>query len=261
MIVFFIEESNQYKLLKSVEIIEDKILIHKKIEKINKKLMNKVKKILDNNNCKKVILSKELKQNKSFVNALYSNNVSIVNGRNLFEKLIEKIINKTCMENKLQIKECQISIIANYLDNNIAKVIENYSKKFKMLSIVSNNINSFKQIKEKLYNEDGIIITVTNNKRKALLKSDIIVNYDFPEELINKYVIKDDAIILNIEEPIYIHKKRFSGKIINDFDISLIPNTDIAIELEQNKYKQFDIKELAEIYIMNYPKEINSIIV
>ena len=261
MVVFFIEESSKIKMLKSIEICNDRVIIHKDINKIDKKMMNRINKILDNNTCKKVIVSKRLKDNKDFTNALYSNNINIANGKILLKKLIENIIDKICKENELKPKECQISFTINYLDRYIMQSIVNLSKEFKLLNIVSNNINSFKQLKEKIYNDEGIIITVTNNRRKALLKSDLIINYDFPEEIINKYIIKDDAIIINTEESINIHKKRFSGKILNNFDISLMQNSDIAIELEKEQYKKFYLKDLAEIYIMKYPEEINSIIV
>ena len=261
MVVFFIEESSKIKMFKSIEIQNDRMIIHKDINKINRKFMNKVNKILDINNCKIVIVSKKLKDNKTFTNALYSNNINFVNGKILLKKLIEKIIDKICIENELKPKECQISFTINYLDIHIMQAIVNLSKSFKVLNIVSNNINSFKQLKEKIYNDEGIIITVTNNRRKALLKSDLIINYDFPEERINKYTIKDNAIIINTEESINIYKKRFLGKILNNFDISLIQNSNIAIELEKKQYKKFDLKDLAEIYIMKYPEEINNIIV
>ena len=67
--------------------------------------------------------------------------------------------------------------------------------------------------------EDGIIITITNNKKKSLMKSQIVLNIDFPKELINKYNIKDDAVIVNVKPKVKIHKKRFNGLNINDYEI------------------------------------------
>ena len=261
MIVFFIEESNKNKILKQIETYEDRIIINKNVEKLNKNMMNKINKILDNNSCTEVILSKKLKSNKILKNSLYSNDINIVNGKNLYKKMLEKIIESICIKNKLNSEECQISIMVNYKDRNVVKIIGNLSKKFKMLSIVSNNMDLFKHIKEDVYNDDGIIITVTNNKRKALLKPDVIINYDFPEEVINKYAICDNAIIINTEEPINIYKKRFTGKIINDFEISFVPHSNIALELEKEKYNKFELKDLADVYVMKYPEEVGNIII
>ena len=261
MIVFFIEESNKNKIFKHIEVIKDKIIINKKVEKINKKDMNKINIILNNVKCNKVIISKKLKNNDILKKLLYSNNINIVDGKLLYKILLEKIIKTTCIKNDINPKECQIAFTVNYLDSNITRIIYNLSKTFKSICIVSNNINSFKQLKEKLYNNEGVIITVTNNKRKALLKSSLIINYDFPEELINKYSIYDNSIIINTEEPIHIHKKRFNGKIINDYNIVLKKNSDIEIELKKEIYQKFDIKDLAEVFIMQYPEKICNVIV
>ena len=67
MVVFFIEESDNNRFFKKIEINKDRIIIHTNIEKINKKLMCRINKILDNNNCRKVIVSNKLKQNKMSV--------------------------------------------------------------------------------------------------------------------------------------------------------------------------------------------------
>ena len=99
-----------------------------------------------------------------------------------------------------------------------AKII-NLSKKFKTLNIVTNNINSFKVLKEKLWEENGIIIILTNNRKKALAKANIILNFDFPSDVINEYIIFDESIIINLEECIKIKKKRFCGKVINDYKV------------------------------------------
>ena len=37
----------------------------------------------------------------------------------------------------------------------------------------------------------------------------IILNIDFPQELINKYNVQDEAIIVNIKRKTKINKKRF----------------------------------------------------
>ena len=44
--------------------------------------------------------------------------------------------------------------------------------------------------KDKLEEKENIIITVTNNKKKSLKKSKLIVNFDFEEEELKKYTKK-----------------------------------------------------------------------
>ena len=94
MIVFFIEETEKFKLLKKIEVNQDIIFINSRIDRINNKVMHKIVHILKNSSCSNVIISKQLKNSSNFINSLYSNNINIVNGRKLFEALIEKIIEK-----------------------------------------------------------------------------------------------------------------------------------------------------------------------
>ena len=44
----------------------------------------------------------------------------------------------------------------------------------------------------------GIILNLSNNRNKSLIKAEIIINVDFPEEIINKYNIYNNAIVVNI---------------------------------------------------------------
>ena len=130
-----------------------------------------------------------------------------------------------------------------------------------MVNVVTNKMNYLKKIQTKLYNEQGIIITATNNKKKALFRAKLIINVDCPEELLNKYVIYDNSILINLEEEVKIKKKRFCGKIINDYNISFKENSEIYNDLQNITSEGFDNRDLAEIYIMNKPKEIENIII
>ena len=245
MIVFFIEESGKNNFFKKWETIDDRIILNCNI---NKKIIQKIVKYLHINSCNNVILSKNLKLENDLTNTLYANNINIINGRKLHKQLLEEIIDKICIKNAVNPIDSQISIMVNYLDTEISNLIERLSKKFKSLNIVSKNI----------CDEYGILITITNNKKKSLKKSDIVLNIDFTEELINKYLINDKAILINFCE---INKIKFSGKIINNYNISLKLDTNIFKTLQQERYKKFDLKDLAEIYIIKYPEEIKNIII
>ena len=71
------------------------------------------------------------------------------------------------------------------------------------------------KIEDYLYNELGVILNITNNKSKSLSNANIIINIDFPEEIINKYEINSNAIIVNIFNEIKIRAKKFNGININ----------------------------------------------
>lgn len=258
MQVFLLEENDKKNKIKAlfrkIELKDDKVLIN---YKLNGKIIKELKKL----NIKNIILSKEIKKEKEFINLLYSNNFNIINGRNLFKKIIYILIEEKIKEQNLKMQEKQISIMTNKLDTYSKNLIKSLSEKFKTLNVVTNNISHFVALKEQLWEEEGIVIILTNNKKKALSKSDIIVNIDFPEELVNIYNIYNEAILINLEEEIKIKKKRFTGQIINDYKIRAKEGSKLSEFLNNEEYKKYDAKDLAEVYIANNPEELQNIII
>ena len=120
--------------------------------------------------------------------------------------------------------------------------IKTLARKYKNINIVTNHMEKFKNLEKQLQEDEGIIITITNNRKKSLMKSKIILNIDFPQELINKYNVQDEAIIVNIKRKTKINKKRFNGLIINDYEI------DFRDDKKNNKAlnNKFYLKDLYE---------------
>ncbi len=269
MQVFLIEEAFKPKFWKKcckvIEIKNDKIIFDFDISKIkfNKKaeLSKKIREILDLNLSNKIILSKNLKKDKDFVNLLYSMDIDIIQEKDLFKILLKEIIQMICIKNELKEEETEIGIAINEENTIILNEIQELAKNFKIINIVTNHINRFKSLQKRIFEEQGLMININNNKRKGLINSTIVINVDFPEELMNKYFIKDDATIVNLEENIKIYRKKFIGKIINDYKISLKKGSKIEQELMSSYYKNYDLKDLLVIYLMNDPKEIENIII
>ena len=167
-------------------------ILEKTTDKQKEKIAQRTRTIIEkNSNSKKVILSKKILDDKTYINYLNTYGIEIVDGKWLYE----------------------------ILATDIVEYIKLLSKKYKTINIVTNHIEKFKKLEKKLLNEDGIIITITNNKKKSLLKSQIILNVDFPQELINNYNINENAIIINIHGKIKINKKRFNGLNVNNYEI------------------------------------------
>ena len=75
------------------------------------------------------------------------------------------------------------------IDEVSTENIKLFAKEFKRVNVVTNHIEKLKKIEENIFDEFGIMITITNNKKKSLKNAKIILNRDFPEELINKFNI------------------------------------------------------------------------
>ncbi len=211
------------------------------------KIAQKTVKIINKkSNSKKVILSKEILKEQIYINYLNTYGVEISDGRWLFEVLATDVIKYIIKKKKLENEKIIISVLINDLTNVEYENINILAKKYKTINVVTNHIEKFKKLEDKLLNEDGITITLTNNKKKSLLRSQIILNVDFPNELINKYSINEDAIIINIHGKVKIDKKRFNGLNVNNYEIDFRDDIKENINIV-DKYYLKDIYE-ADLY-------------
>ena len=150
--------------------------------------------------------------------------------------------------------ETEIAITANEITDLLIEMIKILSKQYKKLTIVTNHIEKLRKIEKEIKEKEGILIILSNNKNKSLLKSQVIINMDFNQELINQYKIYEEAIIINAEENIKIEAIRFNGIVINDYEIE-IGRKEFIWRDGIEKYRQRDLIE-AELYVRDTYKNI-----
>lgn len=184
---------------------------NKKIIKIAKRINKK----LYDNNIENVVLSNYLEENEILKQKLYCQNINVLDGRYLFYLLIPEIIEYILKRQKVKLQNGEVTLLINDFTQNNAKIITYIAQNVKRVNIVTNHSNKFKKIEDHLYNELGLILNITNNKSKSLSNANLIINIDFPEEIINKYEINSNAIIVNIFNEIKIRAKKFNGININ----------------------------------------------
>ncbi len=223
------------KMLNKIEVEEYENGKQYTIPKFNKKLLEKLKE----DNIKNIVIAKKDKENVEFLNNIYSNNINILDGRILFKNLIPEIIKFLSNVLKINKNDMEITILVNDCSQINIFYINELIKDVKRTNIVTNNINKFKLFTDRLYNKEGIVIPVMNNKNKSLLNKKIILNIDFTEEQLKKYKINRKAIVINIENNIENFNKTFSG--INIKNYKLISN---------NKESEFEENEIYESYII-----------
>ena len=66
-----------------------------------------------------------------------------------------------------------------------------------------------KKIEKEIYEKHGVLIVISNNQKKSLLRPRIILNLDFNKEVLNRYKINEKAIIINLEGNMKIESKTF----------------------------------------------------
>lgn len=230
--MYYIEETDKLKkmlkLFKVIKTDDDKIILPVQSENLNlkyqQKLAQKTCKILKQTNSNKVVISKKIQNYEYYINYLNSANIEIVSGKWLLKMMVSDILNFILEKKQLKKQELELSVLINEVSDIDIEQIKQFANEYKIINIVTNHIEKFKKIEEQIYNEIGVVITISNNKKKSLAKSQIIVNFDFPKELINKYNIYEQAIIVNTEGNIKIDKKRFNGLVINDIEINNLNN-------------------------------------
>lgn len=248
--MFYIEKNDKpnwlERKLNLIKVQENTIILpinenskEKQIEKIATKTNKKVRKY---STSKKVVLSKNMYKEQKYINYLNTYGLEIQDGKRLFEILLPDITEYIINKKQFERNKCVISMMINDLTDIEFENIKTLARKYKTINIVTNHIEKFKNLEKQLQENEGIIITITNNKKKSLMKSQIILNIDFPKELINKYNIQDEAIIVNVRGNIKINKKRFNGLNINDYEI------DFRDDKKDNKAlsNKFYLKDLYE---------------
>ena len=261
--MYYIQESDKpckiLKFFNSIRLKDNEIILPIQKEELTdkqaEKLATKTYKIIKTSNCKKIVVSKEIKKQDQYLNYLYSQGLDIVDGKWLFQILSNMSLEYICKKNNLLKSEISISILANQVTENVIYFLKKIVKEYKRINIVTNNINLFKNLETQIMEQYGVMIVVTNNKRKSLSKSQLIVNIDFPTELINKYNVYEDSIILNLQDDVKIKSKRFNGICINDYEIVVLNGQDF----DYTKVEKFYCKDLYEcnLYKKQPIEEIN----
>ena len=196
-----------------------------------------------------VVVSKSLKNDEKLINVLNSENLNIINGKYLFEIMFLDAIKYIADKQKRNLNDIKLTILINDFNKNFQDNIMILADKVKEIVIVTNNINKFKKLENKVREKFGIIIRISNNKRKILQDADIIYNIDFPEELINKYKINNNATIININKNAKIYSKNFSGINYNNYEI--ITNYDSKLDFNEIMFNnEFSLKEIYEAKIL-----------
>ncbi len=249
--LYYIQEADKpnfiFKIFNIIQLEEDKIILPIDESKITskkaQKLAQKTKKVIEKTISKKIVMSEKIQKQEEYVNLLHTFGLEIVEGKWLFEVLSCKVLDYVLQERKMKKEETSISILVNDLSENMFFQIKDIAKKYRRVNIITNHREKFKKIEEQILEEDGIMITVGNNKKKGICKSQVILNVDFPSELINQYNIYENAVIVNIRENVKITKKRFNGMAINNYEITFNQKPEDFDYDKNTKYRAYQIYE------------------
>ena len=235
-----------------IPIYKEKVLLKKKYKKINL-IINKLNSEIQKENVEAIVLSSEVKE---LLNQLNNDgidsdfNIPVLNGKFLMKNLLIDIIEKISKQQNQDISFAKAYVLVEKYNKENLDIIYALSAKVKNINIVTSNIRNFRKLEEKLFCNNGLAISVANNRKKGMRRADLVINFDFDSETIKKYNINRDAIIVNCTNSILNLQTGFSGIIINGIKIA----NDVQV-LEYFKIHEllenFDITELYESLIFN----------
>ncbi len=238
------------------------ILPCSKEEKNIIKCAPKLKKLMQRYKIYTIILSDEIRENKEFLeyfqnNRIIEKQIHILNEKEIMPYIIKEIIEYIL---KLQNKDIKFEDLYIILKQDKTKYKENIAflaQFFKTINIVTPNLKTYQKLANKLMEKYGVILTVTNNKKKSLRKAKWIVNFDMTAEEIKKYTIFQKSTIIYVEQDGVYTGNAFEGIHI------LKAGIDISEEIKdyfrrQFLLPQFSVTVLYESILIN-KKSFNAV--
>ncbi len=178
----------------------------------------------------------------------------ILNGRKLMlemnYEIFEYILN---LQNTTMNRQDIFFLIKK--DNSLdLQFLSRFIENCKTVNIVTNDIDRFKKIQERLYEKENILISVSNNKSKSLKKAKYIFNINMEQNDIEKFKKNRDAIIVNFKDNIKCENKSFDGINVNYIQI-YFPD-EYKEQFEQiDKLDEFDKARLYESILVRKIEE------
>lgn len=181
------------------------------------------------------------------------------NGKLIMRKKMMQIFEYIFSINKENINLENVYVLVNEYTKQNIYAISKLVETFKTVNIVTENLRRFRMLENSLFSK-GILITVSNNKRKSLKNAKYIINIDFDKIRILMYNIKSNSIIINLADEDIKLKNNFNGVLVNNFELEVNSNKTCFIN---EFYGNIDVKIFLEMMIkrniknLEYIKEID----
>jgi len=181
------------------------------------------------------------------------------NGKLIMRKKMMQIFEYIFSINKENINLENVYVLVNEYTKQNIYAISKLVETFKTVNIVTENLRRFRMLENSLFSK-GILITVSNNKRKSLKNAKYIINIDFDKIRILMYNIKSNSIIINLADEDIKLKNNFNGVLVNNLELEVNSNKTCFIN---EFYGNIDVKIFLEMMIkrniknLEYIKEID----
>ncbi|MBR1653488.1 MAG: hypothetical protein IJ690_00825 [Clostridia bacterium] len=230
------DDSSYIKLRDKVKRLCEKILIIVKVEEvkngfkisipkyrkynlyIQKKIKKKIRLILQKNKIDYLAVEESL----DWLNSDFKEEI-VLNGKYIMKNLLPDVLKYVFYINNKNMNLENLYIFVNKYTKNNIYIIKKLVTIFKTVNIITENMKYYRRLENELYKE-GILITVSNNKRKSVKNAKYIVNFDFEKDRIEQYNFNLDSIVINLTNEKNILKKKTGGVLINNIELNIDKN-------------------------------------
>lgn len=213
------------------------------------KIINKVSKIIKKLEMDNIVFSDELIYTELSFRVINNLDKIIVrDGRELMHFMQYDILMYILNIQKIDANNVDVFFLIKKDNDLNLQFLSKFIENCKTVNIVTNDIDRFKAVQDRIYQNENILIGISNNKNKALKRARYIFNINMDENDIKKYKINRDAIIINLKNMVCYNNPGFNGININYIKILL---ADAYIEQFEkiDDQNEFDLTRLYEIYL------------
>lgn len=191
------------------------------LPELNDKTLKKLKNMANIRCWRNICVSDNLREDDTFIKFAKENSLKIMDGKWLFKNMINQVMEYIINVKNEHLGNQEISILCNKLDETILEKIKELCMEVKICNILTNNLKQYQKLEEEIYKTNGIILNISNNYKRAMSKSNIIINFDFSNKYLEKCIFPKNAYMININKNIKIDKKDFNGRNIVSYEIDM----------------------------------------
>lgn len=188
-----------------------------------------------------MVLSQYLSSIEEVNEIFASSKLVLITGKGIANYLLPEVLQYIAKMLGEEIQKQEVTVLVEKKTIEIEKMILELATKVKRIQIVTPNLSQFNRLENELETKFGIACTISNNKRKSLAKSKIIININASETYVNQFNLNPHAIVIDMNQKIKIYTKTFCGIHIYDYQMK----SDM-INIEKS---MFDVKKEYEARI------------
>lgn len=222
---------------------------------INERMLQKILDIMNEKDIDTIVCADALQRNELFMKWVNKNNCNVLDGSWLMKFLMCDILEKIAYIKNIRIDSMEVSVfIKNFSDYHIEE-IKVIAKRCKVLNIITDNVRKFEYVEKLLNEECGVMVNITGNIEKSSKRADVIFNFDFAKDELDKCNMKKNSIVVQMNREEYIRK---DGIVIRFFKLNL----PIRYDEKFARFNHFNEEILYEsiVYYKNSFKNIMAIL-